>query len=698
MALRPDCPVLSKGTRVVRQVEDGKTSWIVRAGSTGRYLRMGESEAVLLELMDGKRTVEEVRVGWVARRRENLDPADVRSFLVNMRKAQVVDPTDIGRNLLLLEKARQKRKERLFAGGIGSLLYLRVKLLDPDRFLNAVEPWTRWMFTRAFVVAGSLLVLGAFAVLVSRFGEIASHLKDFSFLATAAGGVLGLWLTALSIVAMHETAHGVACKHWGGEVKEVGFLLLMFNPCFYCNVTDAYTFESRASRIWVTAAGGVSELLLGSVCVFLWVASEPGTALHSFTFVVFMISLSGTLVFNMNPLVKMDGYYIFADFVRVENLRERSWKHLKWILNRKILGRPAAEVAQDAREARILAAYGIASGIYMTLLITTLTALLVGVMLGGAGVGPMQVLLLGTVLWLMLRGPIVAAGGAVKDMVRTQVQRHGARRVWAVAGGGAAAAALIACFVPWTRAASGDAVAEPARTAELRAPFEGVVAEVLAGEGARVAAGQPVFRVDSPVEEATARAARETAERMRRQAYRPRDPGDGGASAARKEAEAASLRAVEAERRFAARLVASPFDGVVLTRHAVEKTGAPVTRDDPVVRVGDLSSVRFRASMDARSVGRIREGMDAVVMLRAFPGEEVEGKVASVARSPNDEKAAPGAPPPEPLWEVVVEAPNPDGRVRPGMTGELKVLYERTSVAGAVVKSVAETFRRDLFK
>ena len=72
MALRPDCPVLAKGTRVVKQVEDGKTTWIVRAGATGKYLRVGESEALLLELMDGKRTAEEVRVGWVARRKENL--------------------------------------------------------------------------------------------------------------------------------------------------------------------------------------------------------------------------------------------------------------------------------------------------------------------------------------------------------------------------------------------------------------------------------------------------------------------------------------------------------------------------------------------------------------------------------------------------------------------------------------------------
>jgi len=172
-------------------------------------------------------------------------------------------------------------------------------------------------------------------------------------------------------------------------------------------------------------------------------------------------------------------------------------------------------------------------------------------------------------------------------------------------------------------------------------------------------------------------------------------PGDAGAAAAVKEAEAAALRAAAAEKRLSGRLVASPFDGVVLTRRAVEAVGAPVSRDEPVLRVGDLSRMRFRTTMDGRSVGRLREGMEAVVHLRAFPGEAVEGKVASVARIPQPEKGAPDA---EPRWEVVVESPNPDGRIRPGMTGELKVLFERTTVAGAVLKGVSETFRRDLLK
>jgi putative peptide zinc metalloprotease protein len=704
LALRPDCPALAKGTRVVRQVEDGRPRWIVRAGSSGKYLRVGEAEAEILGLLDGKRTVAEVRTAFVARRRERLDAGELATFLADMRRKQVVEETETAKNLLLLEKARQKRKERLFGGGVGSLLFLRVKLLDPDRFLTAIEPGTRWIFTRGFVAAGALLVLAAAAVLAARWGEIVGHLRDFGFLA-GGGGIFALWATALGVVAVHETAHGVACKHWGGEVREMGFLLLFFQPCFYCNVNDAWTFESRAARLWVTAAGGVAEVVLGAACVLLWAASEPGTGLHEGARRVFMISLSLTLLVNMNPLIKLDGYYLLADFLKVENLRERSFRHLG-NLGKRLIGRPAPAETADPRESRILLVYGAASTVYMTLLAATLLTVLAGAILGDASPGPFQLALVATIAWLILKKPLRAAGGAVGDLVRTGTARYGARRLWGSCGAGAAGIALASCVVPWTRTAGGGAAAEPVAAAELRAPLEGTVREVLAAEGARVAAGDPVFRVEAPVEEAAARVEREGAGRLRRDALRRRAAGDApGAAAASAEAEAAELRAREVEERLERLTVRSPLDGVVLTRRTEDLRGLPVRREDPVIRVGDLSRIRFRACLDGGAVTRVREGMEAVVRLRAFPGEEIGARVVSVGRSPRGEDAAAGTgataaagPKGDPTWDVLVEAPNPGGRIRPGMSGEVRILYERTTAAGALLSGIGETFRRDLLR
>jgi hypothetical protein len=140
------------------------------------------------------------------------------------------------------------------------------------------------------------------------------------------------------------------------------------------------------------------------------------------------------------------------------------------------------------------------------------------------------------------------------------------------------------------------------------------------------------------------------------------------------------------------------MDGVVLSRRVEELEQGPAHRESPLLQVGDLSRLRFRSVMDARRVGPVHEGMDAEVRLRAFPGESLPGKVVSVSRQPLDAKddrlqAVTG-----PHWEVVVETGNPGLRVLPGMTGETRVLLERTSLAGALARGIRGTFRSDLLK
>jgi multidrug efflux pump subunit AcrA (membrane-fusion protein) len=697
---RVDRPELAKGTRVVRQVEDGRTSYVVRAGGTGKYLRVGEAEALLLNLMDGSRTLEEVRTSYVARAKENLALADLAGFVHRMRGSEVVEPTAEGRNLLLVEKARQSRRERMFMGRIGSLFFMRFKLLDPDRFLTALEPRIRFVFTKTFLVFAAFLVAAAIAVIYSRSDEVFGRLKNFFLISAGSGADFAtIWVTALCIVCLHETGHGVACKHFGGEVHEMGFLLLFFNPCFYCNINDAWTFDSRASRLWVTAAGGVVEVLLGSACVLVWAATEPGSWVHGIAYLVFMISLSGTLLFNMNPLIKLDGYYLLADLLRVENLRDRSMAQVSWLFRTKVLGRPAERVTASRREAWILAVYGVSSTIYQGLILVALLTVLVAVALGGAGPGVMTMLLLGFLAWMMLKRPLRAAKEAAMQVAESQVRRHGRRGALLRAGSVAAAIVVAAVLLPWTVTSSASAVAEPWKTFEVRSPLEGTVAAILVEGGAHVEEGQPLFRIEAPEEEALAALDRETADRLRRDALRRRSQNDAsGAASQEKEAEAAELRAADLEARLKHAVVGSPCAGVVLTRRVAELVRATVHRESGLLRVGDVSRLRFRTLMDARKVGPVRPGMEARVHLRAHPGTELPGKVVSVSRQPVDEKDERMKQVTGPHWEVVVETDAPGVRVLPGMNGDVDVVLGHTSVAGAFLRGVRGTVRGDLLR
>src|SRR5205085_248487 len=134
------------------------------------------------------------------------------------------------------------------------------------------------------------------------------------------------------------------CKHYGGEVHEVGFLLMFFTPCFFCNVSDAWLFRERGKRLLVTFAGGYCDLILWALAVFTWRMTVPGTLPNHVAWVVLTIC-GGRIFFNFNPLLKLDGYYLLMDATGVPNLQKRSraavFGHVRWLLWGA--ARPAAE-------------------------------------------------------------------------------------------------------------------------------------------------------------------------------------------------------------------------------------------------------------------------------------------------------------------------------------------------------------------
>ena len=149
------------------------------------------------------------------------------------------------------------------------------------------------------------------------------------------------WAALAITTACHEFAHGLTCKRYGGEVKDIGFLLMFLMPCFYCDVSDAYLFPERWKRVWVTLAGGFCDLVLWSVGVFAWRVAQPETVVHEFAW--FVVSLSGVRFFlNINPLLKLDGYYLLGDLLDIHNLRQRGIDHFKAYASRLDVGDVAA--------------------------------------------------------------------------------------------------------------------------------------------------------------------------------------------------------------------------------------------------------------------------------------------------------------------------------------------------------------------
>src|SRR5262249_31961120 len=237
-----------------------------------------------------------------------------------------------------------------------SILHWRKNFFDPDRLFTWLAPRIPFFWTRAFLMTSAGSILFAALLLWVERGQVVSTASNALRWETA---VL-VWLTLFVVTMLHEFAHGLTCKRHGGEVHEIGFLLLFFMPCFYCNVSDAWLLREKSRRLWVTFAGSYFELFLWSLAVFAWRLTQPDSRPNYLAFVV--VSACGVrTLFNFNPLLKLDGYYLLSDWLELPNLRQRSLDHFNGQLRRLLWGapRPAGEPG-----ARLLLGFGLVSWLY----------------------------------------------------------------------------------------------------------------------------------------------------------------------------------------------------------------------------------------------------------------------------------------------------------------------------------------------
>ena len=184
-------------------------------------------------------------------------------------------------------------------------------------------------------------MLYALSLVVGHFDEFRDRLPEISALVDWRN-LPWLLLAIGAVKVLHELGHALACKHFGGEVRELGFMLLVFAPCLYCDVSDAWRLPSKWQRIAVSAAGMMVELVLAAVATIVWWYAQPGIV-QLVALNVMIICTVNTLLINGNPLMRYDGYYILSDLVEVPNLWQRSREALRHFWSNWLLGQPTVE-------------------------------------------------------------------------------------------------------------------------------------------------------------------------------------------------------------------------------------------------------------------------------------------------------------------------------------------------------------------
>jgi putative peptide zinc metalloprotease protein len=346
-----------------RQRYQGQVYWVVKDPVGLQYYRFEEEEYAILQMLDGQSSLDEIG----DRFEREFPPQTIRTeelqqFIGMLHRSGLVVTDAPGQGQQLVKRRGERKRQELIATAT-NILSLRFKGIDPERFFNVVYPFVRWFFTVPAMIVCITLGLSALSLIIVNFSVFQSRLPDFHYFFRAQNWLwLGLTLCVTKI--LHEFGHGLSCKHFGGECHEIGVMFLVLTPCLYCNVSDSWMLPNRWHRAAIGAAGMYVELVLASIATFVWWFSEPGPLNYICLNVMFVCSVS-TVMFNANPLLRYDGYYILSDILEIPNLRQKASSILSRKLGKWCLG---LEEPEDPflpqRRQWLFATYTVASSIY----------------------------------------------------------------------------------------------------------------------------------------------------------------------------------------------------------------------------------------------------------------------------------------------------------------------------------------------
>ncbi|MFO1522901.1 MAG: hypothetical protein U1G05_12850 [Kiritimatiellia bacterium] len=351
---------LRPGLKVQRQFFRGEKWYVLQDPYNNQYFRLRPAAYEFVARLGRGRTVGQVWAQCLDQTPEDApgqeEAVRLLAQLYNANLLRYQCPED---TLVLFERY-EKQREREIRSRLISFMFPRVTLLDPDRFLAATLPWVRWLFGWA----GLLLWLG-----VVGFG-VKSVLDHSGALVSQGQGLLApanlpwLYVALVFTKIIHEFGHAYLCRHFGGEVHRMGLMFLIFTPMPFVDATSAWSFRARRQRVLVGAAGMIVELFVAAVAAVVWSLTVPGL-LHSLCFNIMVIASVSTVIFNANPLLRFDGYYILSDLIDTPNLHERSTRQLLFLAQRLIFGnRDARSLARSRTEACTLFLFAILSFIY----------------------------------------------------------------------------------------------------------------------------------------------------------------------------------------------------------------------------------------------------------------------------------------------------------------------------------------------
>ena len=596
-ALRPR---LRSHAQIHRHEYRGRIWYVLQDHASGRSHRFTPGAHYVIGLMDGKRPVQRI---WEAASELLGDDAPTQDEIIQLLAqlhASDVLQCDVAPDTLELLSRYDRHERSRWKRRFWSPLAIRVPLLDPERLLARLLPlarpllgWLGFLVWLAVVITGALLA-------ALHWPDITEDVVDR---ALAPHNLVWLWLVYPLVKALHELGHGLATKHWGGEVHEMGIMFLVFMPVPYVDASAASAFREKRRRMVVGGAGIMVELFLAAVALMVWLNVEPG-AVRTMAYNVMLIGGVSTLLFNGNPLLRFDGYYVLADAIEIPNLGPRSNQYIGYLFKRYLLGADQPRSPVSARGERgWFVGYGIASFVYRMFIMFAIVMFVaqkffvIGVLLA---------------IWAICTQLVVPAAKALaKGFTDPSLKRRRGRVALVLSLAAVLlAGALFAVPAPlWARV---DGIVWVPEDSQVRAGADGFVRRLLVAHRSAVRRGDPVLETEDPFLDARVRVlearSRELEARLTAELVGDRVK----AAITRDELAAVSADLERARERLAELVVTSPADGVLIVPDAQDLPGRFLRQGEVVAFVTANENPIVRVCVSQDDIGLVRERLRSV--------------------------------------------------------------------------------------
>ncbi len=393
---------LRAGAQISRQFYRGDRWYVVRDPAGNQFHRLSDPAYRFIGLLDGSRTVEEAwdLVGGTLEDDAPTQP-EVIQILSHLYSANLID-ADVTPDATVLLRRHKQLSKRKMQGRLMNVLFPRLPLWDPDRFLQRWMPLVRVLFSKIGALVWLVVVAAAIIALVPHWDDPHHSLKKAAVHAVDIRGntinLMWLWGAFVFIKLIHELGHAFGCRRFGGECHELGIMFLVFVPTPYVDASTAWSFPSKWQRVFVGAAGMIVELFFAALMAFIWINTSTSHLINQLAFNAMLVASVTTVIFNANPLLRYDGYYILADFLEIPNLRQKSTEYTLGLIKRHVFGVKLQQPLPPPLQRFWLFSYSITSSIYRTF-IGVVIILLVAYQIPVLG---MLMALGGVVTWLLM--------------------------------------------------------------------------------------------------------------------------------------------------------------------------------------------------------------------------------------------------------------------------------------------------------